>query len=387
MTVFNAYLTIFKRKWKSLIIYLVIFVVFGNMSARANADTMKKSFESRSLNVSIIDNDKSELSKAVTKYIKSGDKIKNLKTNDLKKINDYVRYGLVDYALIIPKGFQAGVDNNGPEIKYISGGTTSSEAIMTRKINTYINDVKAYNKSGSTITESIDKTRIAVAEASDSKVRLVSTEVKHDKDLLYHLFNFAAYGMYMLISESIGMVLVRIKEKDVRTRINISSYSYLKKNMEIILGILISSILGVSVFAGYSALTGTASQEYGKILFYCLNLFITMLPGMSIGYFIGSISEEDNIINLIANSLILTMSFISGVFVSRDILSAGVLRFARFSPMYWYVEGNGVINDNPIGNILGSDFMVCAIMQLLFAVVIMVAGLIINRIRERARIE
>ena len=77
MTVFNAYLTIFKRKWKSLIIYLVIFVVFGNMSARANADTMKKSFESRSLNVSIIDNDKSELSKAVTKYIKSGDKIKN----------------------------------------------------------------------------------------------------------------------------------------------------------------------------------------------------------------------------------------------------------------------------------------------------------------------
>lgn len=387
MTVFNAYLTIFKRKWKSLIIYLVIFVVFGNMSARANADTMKKSFESRSLNVSIIDNDKSELSKAVTKYIKSGDKIKNLKTNDLKKINDYVRYGLVDYALIIPKGFQAGVDNNGPEIKYISGGTTSSEAIMTRKINTYINDVKAYNKSGSTITESIDKTRIAVAEASDSKVRLVSTEVKQDKDLLYHLFNFAAYGMYMLISESIGMVLVRIKEKDVRTRINISSYSYLKKNMEIILGILISSILGVSVFAGYSALTGTASQEYGKILFYCLNLFITMLPGMSIGYFIGSISEEDNIINLIANSLILTMSFISGVFVSRDILSAGVLRFARFSPMYWYVEGNGVINDNPIGNILGSDFMVCAIMQLLFAVVIMVAGLIINRIRERARIE
>ena len=387
MTVFNAYLTIFKRKWKSLIIYLVIFVVFGNMSARANADTMKKSFESRSLNVSIIDNDKSELSKDVTKYIKSGDKIKNLKTNDLKKINDYVRYGLVDYALIIPKGFQAGVDNNGPEIKYISGGTTSSEAIMTRKINTYINDVKAYNKSGSTITESIDKTRIAVAEASDSKVRLVSTEVKHDKDLLYHLFNFAAYGMYMLISESIGMVLVRIKEKDVRTRINISSYSYLKKNMEIILGILISSILGVSVFAGYSALTGTASQEYGKILFYCLNLFITMLPGMSIGYFIGSISEEDNIINLIANSLILTMSFISGVFVSRDILSAGVLRFARFSPMYWYVEGNGVINDNPIGNILGSDFMVCAIMQLLFAVVIMVAGLIINRIRERARIE
>ena len=177
MTVFNAYLMIFKRKWKSLIIYLVIFVVFGNMSARANADTMKKSFESRSLNVSIIDNDKSELSKAVTKYIKSGDKIKNLKTNDLKKINDYVRYGLVDYALIIPKGFQAGVDNNGPEIKYISGGTTSSEAIMTRKINTYINDVKAYNKSGSTITESIDKTRIAVAEASDSKVRLVSTEV------------------------------------------------------------------------------------------------------------------------------------------------------------------------------------------------------------------
>lgn len=387
MTVFNAYLMIFKRKWKSLIIYLVIFVVFGNMSARANADTMKKSFESRSLNVSIIDNDKSELSKAVTKYIKSGDKIKNLKTNDLKKINDYVRYGLVDYALIIPKGFQAGVDNNGPEIKYISGGTTSSEAIMTRKINTYINDVKAYNKSGSTITESIDKTRIAVAEASDSKVRLVSTEVKQDKDLLYHLFNFAAYGMYMLISESIGMVLVRIKEKDVRTRINISSYSYLKKNMEIILGILISSILGVSVFAGYSALTGTASQEYGKILFYCLNLFITMLPGMSIGYFIGSISEEDNIINLIANSLILTMSFISGVFVSRDILSAGVLRFARFSPMYWYVEGNGVINDNPIGNILGSDFMVCVIMQLLFAVVIMVAGLIINRIRERARIE
>ena len=112
-----------------------------------------------------------------------------------------------------------------------------------------------------------------------------------------------------------------------------------------------------------------------------------MLPGMSIGYFIGSISEEDNIINLIANSLILTMSFISGVFVSRDILSAGVLRFARFSPMYWYVEGNGVINDNPIGNILGSDFMVCVIMQLLFAVVIMVAGLIINRIRERARIE
>lgn len=384
MTVFKVFLTIFKRNWKSLIIYLIVFVVFGSISASANADTMKKSFESRSLNVAIIDNDKSGLSRAVTDYIKKDDKKVDLKTNNLKKINDYIRFGIADYAVVIPKGYQDNIGNGDSEIKYIAGETTTSEAIMTRKLNTYINDVKAYKQSGLSIDKSIDKAKIATDVASDSDVKMISPEVKQGTDILCFLFNFASYGLYMILCESIGMVLVAIRDEDVRNRISISAYSYLRENAEIVLGILVSALIMVVPFIAYSAYSGMASPEYGKIGYYVLNLLITMLPGISIGYLISSLTNDDSIINLISNSVVLTMSFISGVFISKEILSVGVLKFARFFPMYWFVEGNDVINNNPVGNILGYDFAVCAIMQLLFAVVILAAGLAINRIKERA---
>ncbi len=384
MTVFNTFLTIFRRNLKSLLIYLVVFVVFGNMSAKANADTMKKSFEEITLKVSIIDNDNSELSKALINYIGSEDEIKNLKTKDLKKINDYVRYGLVDYAVIIPKGYQKNIDNGNLEIKYISGGTTTCEAIMTRKINTFLNDVKAYKKSKSTLNESIEKAKTAAGMADDSDVSIISSAVKQGKDYLYYIFNFAAYGLYMVLCLAISIGLVAIKEENVQNRMAISPYSFLRKNIEIILGILVLSLIIVAQFILLSVIYGIKSPEINKIGFYIFNILITMLPGISIGFAISSISNDENIINLISNCINLTMAFISGVFVSKEILSDGVQKVARFFPMYWYVEGNEVINNNPVKNILGSDFIVCVIMQLLFAVLIFTTGLTINKIRERA---
>ena len=119
---------------------------------------------------------------------------------------------------------------------------------------------------------------------------------------------------------------------------------------------------------------------------HALNLFAVCIVSLSIGFLIGSIFTNSSVRMAAANTVSLSLCFVSGVFVPQEILSQTINIIASFTPIYWYVKGNNEISSllevkldsiKPIITYMG--------IQLLFAAAIMSAGLLISKQKSFSR--
>ncbi|MBP5250465.1 MAG: hypothetical protein J6Z46_10740, partial [Lachnospiraceae bacterium] len=124
MTVFKAFIKTYLKVLPSLLIYLVMLAIFGNMTASANMTQSAERFSEVQLSVSITDKDNSELSKAVSNFIARTEKVVTLNTDDPQTINDDVRFAMISFGVYIPEGFE-----KTGEIRYFSNGESVSSML------------------------------------------------------------------------------------------------------------------------------------------------------------------------------------------------------------------------------------------------------------------
>ena len=98
MQIYKTFLKMLIRNLPSGLLYLGIFVGIAT-------------FTSSKLNVAIIDDDNSELSKSLVDYISSCHNIVSINDNKEKWADDLF-YRTVDYILVINKGFEDGMAGN-----------------------------------------------------------------------------------------------------------------------------------------------------------------------------------------------------------------------------------------------------------------------------------
>ena len=106
MSVFNAMIISLKAYVITILVYFLLFAVVGNMQAKAASSEKSNIFEEVVISVAVTDNDNTGLSKALVDYLKETQNVVDPKTDDLRTMNDNVRFSIYDYALIIPQGFE-----------------------------------------------------------------------------------------------------------------------------------------------------------------------------------------------------------------------------------------------------------------------------------------
>ena len=386
MVVYKALLKTIKGKMTSLIIYFVVFAVFGSIVARQNSKSMDSMFKAHQVVIALVDQDDSELSRGIAEAFSQTDKIEKVKAStedDLKKLNDNVRFDIYDDAILIPFGFEANVlagHESGAE--FLSKGQSASSTLMYTKFNTFVKNVTIYMNAGFSETEAIANATDDM-EKAEPEIEMVKANDKTGHSLMAVMYAFMAYSMMMILSIGIATIISSIKKKDLMARITVSPMSSFRQNLEQVLAIttfglvvLLAMILVVCIFLGNEA-------DYSKIWYYSINSAALMVVGISFAFFLGTISQDEGVIELVSNMVFLGMSFISGVFVTRDFMSESVLKVAHFLPVYWYVSGTEQIDTAKVSEIWGSGLVGSLAMQLLFALLFMGAGFVVARKKER----
>ena len=336
MVVYKALLKTIKGKMTSLIIYFVVFAVFGSIVARQNSKSMDSMFEAHQVVIALVDQDDSELSRGIAEAFSQTDKIEKVKAStedDLKKLNDNVRFDIYDDAILIPSGFEANVlagHESGAE--FLSKGQSASSTLMYTKFNTFVKNVTIYMNAGFSKTEAIANATDDM-EKAEPEIEMVKANDKTGHSLMAVMYAFMAYSMMMILSIGIATIISSIKKKDLMARITVSPMSSFRQNLEQVLAIttfglvvLLAMILVVCIFLGNEA-------DYSKIWYYSINSAALMVVGISFAFFLGTISQDEGVIELVSNMVFLGMSFISGVFVTRDFMSESVLKVAHFLPV------------------------------------------------------
>lgn len=371
MQVFKTFMKIMKKHLRTSIIYIIVFLAIGiGMSL---SDDKKTGFENSRLNISVIDNDNTEASRALIEFIDKNHTIVDV-GNSKDEMLDALYYLRANVILTINEGYAEKLANGETDdlfSDYRVPGTFTAEYFDTQ-MNQYISTINAYTTGGFPIEKAAKKT--AVLMENEVKAEIISPNEKKDSSLLSdkisQYFNYFAYVIIMVIISGLCPTILVMTSKEIRNRTNCSSISSSSQLLQIALGSVIFSI-GV-----YLLLTCSAAILYGSEIFSkngllgILNSFVFLIFAMTLTIFIAVIAPSSNVVNMIANIVGLGMSFLCGVFVPQMLLSDTVLNVGKFLPAYWYVKANNMLSGSNNEIFSNSKFFICIGIEIAFSVML-----------------
>ncbi len=389
MPVFKVFFQILKTKSTLILIYMAVFMTFmaANVSqSRSSGETM---FESKNLSIAVYDECRDDLSDQVIRMLQSDNQVELLDTASdtaissekqrLRELNDNVRYGIYDYALILPSTF-------GTDYQYNYFATTESSAgyIVSRQIDTFLKCVKINTEAGMDPGAAVREAAGVAEAAQGAPVRMISFPGNGGGHSgLYYAYKFMCYSLMMTIVTGICTVLSGMKNEDLLRRIRCSALSNRAFSLARFLASLLFATAIMCLFIVMAALVYREDTTAAAAAARILNLIPVCVCSAAFAYLLSALTADESIINMVTNMVCLSMSFMCGVFIDPSILSAGVLKAAQFMPFYWYVRGVSLA-DQAVG-ITSPAFLECIGIQLLFAAAFTAGGIVISRSKAAGR--
>ena len=383
MQVFKVFFKVLKAKFPAAITYLIVF--FSIAIVMANMGGTTEIFEDSKVTMSIIDNDDSDASKALVRYLSKNNKIVEIENNQ-RAITDSIYQETVAYVFVIEDGYEEKIskgERDGLFLNY-KNPKSSSGVFIDSKIDLYTKTLSGYIAGGNSLEDSLAKTDETLSDEVKVNMETFKKEENAEfSDAFRNYFQYIPYGILSVLVTALSPVLLILNKKEIRDRTNCSSIRFSSQTAQIILGSFLFAFVlwAVFAFAGVMMNADGFGQRHALAV---LNSFVFALISLAIALIVSNVAKKEESVGMITNIIGLGMSFLCGVFVPQSLLGEGVLNVARLLPAYWYVRANDMLagaNDDVYS---AERFMEFLGIQIAFAVVLFAVAIIISRRKKCA---
>ena len=281
MTVFKGYMRIMKKNTGLILLYLCIFFgVTMALQAAAGKETYT-SYESEKIKIGVVDKDNGPLAEGLVKWFENTHHVTMLEDNR-EKLQEELFYRNAEYIVQIPKDFYKTciVQDNPISVTKIPGSYTSF--YVDQQINAWLNNVRTYIASGFSQKEAAK----AALEQPSSRISMYQdTETTSETPAYTYYFRYVPYLFLAVLCYSMGYILLAFQKEDIQKRMQASSVSIRRQNLE---GLLAMFTIGVGLWL--IAVTGAIVMYQkdllasGVLTYYLLNTFVMMMVSLSLSY-------------------------------------------------------------------------------------------------------
>lgn len=344
MSVFKTFFAIVKNNKMSFILAITINLGITFAYVMTNQSENSNNFKAEKSKIAVINKDNGLVGQQLEDYLKEQTTIVSIDTSE-KGQQDALFFKEVMYILTIPTDFSEMVANGKvPKLPTKSVPNSQADFQTSSLINQYINKVAFYTKNFPEKNEKEILSMVAANLANKAEVTFEANETKADtKDMTARIFNLLAYGLFMTILSSIGLVSISMNRKNIKDRNNCSPLSERKRSYFFSLAVIIFSILSWTVFVGISLGLSKSRLSDSMTQLMLLNSAVFLLTMISLSVIVSYFVTSTEMIAGLNNILILGTCFISGAFVPQEFLSAPVLKIASFFPTYWFIANNNLL--------------------------------------------
>lgn len=380
MSTFKTFMTLTKKALPNSIAFFIVFVIITILTTSFSLEN-ENTYSDQKVDIAVIDNDNSELSKALYTYL---DKIHNITDieNDKEKMTEALFTRNVKYILTIPKGFEnsltQGTTDYMPKSSSYPGSTYAT--LCDNQVNNYIKYLTLYLNSSDTIKEAVENTNNTISISSETILHQNESNHTSDDGVTFY-FQYIPYILISTLILSLGTVLITFRQKDINARLQCSATSLTRRNVALIAGTFVYSL------GCYFAFVILALIVYGKKiltlngLLYAGNTFVFLMFCMGLVFLLSFIVSNADALSSIANVFGLGLSFLGGIFVPLELLSEKVIPFSRFLPTYWYVKANEICSLYTGDSAMLTKYGKYIFVEFLFAIAVFVAGLIASKVK------
>lgn len=387
MQVFKAFfktMFVFRR---SIYVYLLVFMVLAIILGESMGNTEERIFQGEQLKVVVIDRDKSSLSEGLVHYVDKTQNLVKLTCQNMQELKDDASFGVIDYVLIIPNGFEKKFKNGDYEdsLEYIRYPQSASGYLLNRQLQQYLNQVLAYEQLGQSQAKSMASAESGLLRAKeDTHIVMLQNTNQGTEDRAGFYFRMEPYTLLMMLMVGIAESMVEFRKKDFEWRMKCSVLKTSSRNRQLLAAFLITGISFWGIYMVVAKLLYFQELSNKELFYYGINTFAIMMFGLSLTFFVSTfVTKDKNLISMFSNGAILAISFLSGIFVGQEYMSKSVLSAARFLPTYWYVKANKLISVSGIDTSNISKYRYYIEMELLFVLVALAAGLVGTKIRAQ----
>lgn len=337
MNIFKNYFKIVRNHKFSVLLYTIVFLSISIFFLNSNSSNTDADYSEVKNNVYIEDRSNSQISKALVDYIGKREKI--VSDLDKENLDDELFYRAIDAIIMIPEDFE-----NTKEIAYKSSPQSMYSFLVKQRVNEFIDKFDKYSKNGYSLDESIkyansdlDKT-IKVQKINDLK------QSNGGESASRFYFNFMSYPLLSQILLVVTLVMSSYYKETVNKRQRVSPVSEKEMNLILTLGHLVFGIIFWILYLLIFIVIVKYFEFNQVFLLAALNSFVFMISAVTLSMLVGKLFQDSNSLPVVINILVLGSSFLSGVFVSMEILGESTLKLARIFPNYYYVLNNSLID-------------------------------------------
>ncbi len=397
MQVFKVYFKIAKKQLRGAVFYVVIFGALMFMMSMQTSEEAGGRFQTQALDITVIDEDKSEASRALTSYLGGIHNLVELPDTQRETLFDNLYYNWISYVLVIPLGYEerlSELDTDGL-VQSSKMANSARGYFVDEQIDEYLSSVTIYLSSGYTLEEALGKTADILEKGEAPEVLQFETSAgKSVNTMMIYFFQYFPYIFLSVMIMGMGPVLIVFYRRELNSRMQCSALSSLSVNVQLAAGCIVHTLAFWILFMlGALAIYGSSDlfSEKGLLLignslaFLPVGTSITLLLGTAVSA--GVRRNLDSILNMAANVIGLGMSFLCGIFVPQYLLGDGVLKVAHFLPAYWYVRAGNMIGGLSDEVMSYTTYRTCIGMQLLFFAAISAVYLAVSGQRKYKQVQ
>lgn len=384
MQVSKAFFMIARKRLLTAFIYIAIYTFIILILSSTAEDSMKDNFSSVSLTIFIADEDQTPASRALCGYLDSLHEIADL-NNDEEVLADQMYYRTLDYVLTIPAGFEDSLTSGKKEALLtdvkIPGSTNGY--FVDQQISQYVQSLQLYLSGGYSLTEAIAETDKSIADAVSVTTVSFETEGSSSDSRVFYFFQYLPYIFIAILFSGLTPVLVTLNKKSIKNRTTCSALTLTSKSLQLAGCCVVYSLVVWLLFAGLNVLFYGTDCFTANAMLAMLNSLVFLLFTAALALLVSYFAPDDNVINMAANIVGLSMAFLCGIFVPQTMLSPSVLNVGRFLPAYWYIRANNMLAGfgNEVFDL--SIYRTCIGIQLLFTAAIFCITLLVSRKRKQ----
>lgn len=380
MLIIKAFFLTAKKHIISVLIYLSVFLFLLILFSK-NGNTQTDTFENTKLNIIIQDQDHSQASEELTGYL--ADQHNILEGNYTEdELTAELYYENADYILTIPEGFQENLLQGETEsiLKSRKRQNTHAGYFADMQLQQYLSLATSYLSAGYSLTDASQSVRQALEQEVD--IQFPSQDLAWDNSLLYNSFCWMPYVLTCILASAVGIILMTFQQDHIRTRLQCSSLSPIRRNFHLILGSGILALVCWAALIIVNALIMSLDLFSLQGRLYIANSLVFLLVGLSITFLLSLLAHSVNMLSITSNVIGLGISFLGGVYVPLEYMDPTIVSFSRFLPSYWYVIAMQRIDDYIGGTVKLQSVLSALGVELLFAVAIFSIALVISQTKK-----
>lgn len=337
MPVLKGFFKIVLKHLSVISIYFIVFISLCSAFSAQSKDLRESVFSSQAVNFTVADNDNSELSNALIRYLSEKNNFIKYENATREVIKDALYNQEIEYAAFIPQGFEQNILSGEPlKIESAQASGSMSSRYLDGDTNQFLSLYKTFKAAGYNNADAVSN---ALNDARlKGEVNMLKSETVDSVPPVYYYFTFMAYALMSIMMMGLSPILKIFLNRDTLTRLNCSPLSAARFNFEISLS---SSLFAAAAFL-ILWLYGLIC--YGEYMFtqqaeICLLGALCFIPCcMALAYFVARAADNPATVNAAGNALSLALCFLGGVYVPLEVMSDEILNIAQFTPTYWYVR-------------------------------------------------